>query len=576
MKRGTVAALLFWIPALLALLGPATAADGDKLSNDHEHEADSDDEGESDSAPFMVVVEHGNGRRCGGSLVSLRTALTSAWCVRGLEGGNPRELWALSPGALPTPSRRVARVALVAGAESDSPAPHLQPAWVGAALDIAVLELEAPFGGGARSRPILMATRPEDCATGTVCHIVRVRGRPPHLRIVDAVLVPGETCGAAAPGWPSLRDSALCLTGPTLCSMDRGAGVVCDGKLCGVLSRSARAAGNASQNNSPNTTSATQADSTCGNIHVALSVARMRHFLHCAHTLRACGRGGECSNQCSERQLMVLEASEGGSGGGDSDSQAERFYTSSSSIQRPTATTPLTTERRLTERVAFDNPPTTIGRFIPMFKTEDSSPTRSVPPATMTTRQISTIQESTLRPSFEFEPNRADFRGPARTSRVYLKAGEYGDNAVDYGEAEESGMGGGPGVPATTTAGTAVSMTTVPGTFTPVILTLKSNSAVTSNSMHSFLTYTEDLSTKTTTSHVSTKKPSSIAVRLSKLDAQRAPKTNLAHAVYVPTFGVTCPMGPMGCPTMGQRHGPSDPTSGWIVQFDAVTNLTTR
>lgn len=72
--------------------------------------------------------------------------------------------------------------------------------------------------------------------------------------------------------------------------MDRGAGVVCDGKLCGVLSRSARSTGNATLNNSLNTTNSTHGDSTCGDIHVALSVARMRRFLHCAHTLRACGR----------------------------------------------------------------------------------------------------------------------------------------------------------------------------------------------------------------------------------------------------------------------------------------------
>lgn len=30
------------------------AADGGKLSDDHEHEPESDDDGESDSAPFMV------------------------------------------------------------------------------------------------------------------------------------------------------------------------------------------------------------------------------------------------------------------------------------------------------------------------------------------------------------------------------------------------------------------------------------------------------------------------------------------------------------------------------------------
>lgn len=113
---------------------------------------------------------------------------------------------------------------------------------------------------------------------------------------------------------------------------------------------------------------------------------------------------------------------------------------------------------------------------------------------------------------------------------MYLKAGEYGDNAVDYGEAEESGMGGGPvapGGPTTTTASTAGSVTTPRGTFTPVMRTLKSS--VASSSMHSFLSYTEEIPVETTTSIVSTKKPSSVAethVRLSKLDAQKAPTTN--------------------------------------------------
>lgn len=161
----------------------------------------------------QIVVEHPDGRRCSGSLVSLRTALTSAWCAGG--PGGSRELWALAPGA--SAARRVARVALAAGADDA----RLPPAWAGAAADLAVLELEAPFGGGAHSRPILMATAAAECAPGAACHVVRALGggRAPRLRIVDAALAAGERCAARSPGWPGLRDTALCLDGPTLCEV---------------------------------------------------------------------------------------------------------------------------------------------------------------------------------------------------------------------------------------------------------------------------------------------------------------------------------------------------------------------
>lgn len=56
---------------------------------------------------------------------------------------------------------------------------------------------------------------------------------------------------------------------------DQGAGVVCGGKLCGVLSGSRGAAG---------------AGARCGAPHAAAGVPRWRRFLHCAHTRGACGR----------------------------------------------------------------------------------------------------------------------------------------------------------------------------------------------------------------------------------------------------------------------------------------------
>lgn len=145
--------------------------------------------------------------------MSLRTAVTSASCASGAGGAVPTELWALAPGV--GAARRVARVALAAGADVT----RTGVAWSGATMDMAVLELESPFGGGASSRPILMATQPSECAASSTCHVVRALGRTPRLRIVDATLVSGDACAERSPGWPGLRESALCLVGPTLCSV---------------------------------------------------------------------------------------------------------------------------------------------------------------------------------------------------------------------------------------------------------------------------------------------------------------------------------------------------------------------
>lgn len=347
MRSSSERALRLGLLAAAALLLAAPAAGAD----------DEGDDDESDSAPFMVsparapggrcrpalttrppqiVVERGAAppRRCSGSLVSMRTGVTSAWCVRDAAA---RDLWALAAATAAglasraVGARRVSRVAS-AGADDGVPvsaarapppaagaADRLRPQEEGAAgsagapLDLAVLELEAPFGGGAHARPILMATAPDECAAGerSVCHVVRAlpggdsaRAR---LRIVDALLADEGACSSAARFWAAVRDRALCLRGPELCAVsgagprpttgreggeartpacvfrsqsDRGAGVVCGGKLCGVVSRSARAG---------DAVDAT-AGVGCGDTHVAQSVARWRRFLHCAHTLRACGR----------------------------------------------------------------------------------------------------------------------------------------------------------------------------------------------------------------------------------------------------------------------------------------------
>lgn len=102
-------------------------------------------------------------KQCSGALVSLRTVVTSAACARRRENSPAQELWALAAAAAAglalrnDGARRVSRVAS-AGAAGDASA----RAWGGAVLDVAVLELERPFGSAARARPILMATAPDE------------------------------------------------------------------------------------------------------------------------------------------------------------------------------------------------------------------------------------------------------------------------------------------------------------------------------------------------------------------------------------------------------------------------------
>ncbi|XP_028162290.1 uncharacterized protein LOC114354225, partial [Ostrinia furnacalis] len=410
MARALGAALLFVCAAAAASEFGVAAAESPDSSSE---EADVDDDGEGDFAPFMIVVEHTDGWRCSGSLVSLRTALTSAWCARGRGPLPARELWALAAAAAaPPPSspaavaarlhgaRRVARVAVATGADAEvGDGPDTAPeSWRGGALDLAVAELEEPFGSAARARPILMATAGAECAGGAACHVSRALPPPAprraRLRIVSADVVPPERCARAAVYWTAVRDRALCLVGPELCSSDWGGGVVCGGKLCGVLSRSVRSAP------APGAGGAA-ASEECGDTHAAQSVSLWRRFLHCAHTLRACGRGGDCADLCVERRL-VEEPEPPASEPPAPPPQPTR-------PRKPTVTTITTTPS-----VFYYPTHTEMLRASPRAR---PSPTRAPP-----TRSAA--------------PAAAHASSPSRSTRAYLKAGEYGDNAADYGGEE--------------------------------------------------------------------------------------------------------------------------------------------
>lgn len=87
--------------------------------------------------------------------------------------------------------------------------------------DLAVLELESPFGSSARARPILMATSRAECEKETACHAVRaVAGAGAHrarFRVVDAALVAEAHCATRVSHWADVRDRAFCFAGEELC-----------------------------------------------------------------------------------------------------------------------------------------------------------------------------------------------------------------------------------------------------------------------------------------------------------------------------------------------------------------------
>ncbi|XP_050677285.1 uncharacterized protein LOC126973980 [Leptidea sinapis] len=438
---------------LLSTLSPEPAH---CINENDTTDQDSDLEEVSDSVDYMVVIEHGDGWRCSGSLVSLRVVLTSARC------GRPRgaDLWALAgAGAGAGGARRVARAALAGAAGAAGPAPGL-----------AALELEQPFGERAAARPILMATAGRAgaagaagaaVAAGAACHAARLlpsAGRP-RLRVVRLTRARGAAC-ARLPYWPAARDDLVCLEGAVLCERDQGVGVVCQGMLYGVLSATVPAEA--------------RADEGCGEAHAAHVLSRWRRFLHCAHTSGHCGRG-ECTSQCTEYDLLLLP--------------------SPPSSESPTISTP----PRALNSMSTADLQVDVARSGPRDASSESGsralPSRTTAPhdhwrsrsalqtnltrtAAATTAATATTAAHTyvLR---HFEPYRADF-----------KAGEYGDNAAEY--AAEEAPAGSPAAPpspraALTPPGPAIVARRAPPPDSPKPA-LDKNSAMSSKSTIQFIT----------------------------------------------------------------------------------------
>ncbi|CAG4957629.1 unnamed protein product [Parnassius apollo] len=374
---------------------------------------------DSDSAPFMIVVEHEDGWHCAASLVSLRTVVTSARCARGRSARLPSELWALAAALLarPVPAPRRCVYPTAHPATNTTPrchhrrhrearrshraswrpapsrivdlysrqSPYILCDWQRgdedpALDDLAVLELESPFGAGAQARPILMATSRNECEKETTCHAVRaVAGSGPHrarFRVVDAALAAETLCASRVLHWTDIRDRVLCLTGDELCAEDRGTGLVCGGKLCGVLSESVpeRVVERATDREVESGAEHAAWGSGCGDAHVVLSVARYRNFLHCAHTLRACGRG-DCETLCSEHRLL----------NGDATSSIETMGTFETDVVTVLAVSNSSMAKILT-------------------------PSRRMEPLAELRALAEGQAQFSARPVLEFEPNRADFR----------------------------------------------------------------------------------------------------------------------------------------------------------------------
>ncbi|XP_050348951.1 uncharacterized protein LOC126772592 [Nymphalis io] len=346
------------------------------------HELDVDDDDDSDSAAFMIILEHVNGWQCAASLVSTRTCVTTARCARGRgEEEAPRELWALAAALLsarpPAPpvssARRVTRVAL-AGNGRDLADP---------ALDIAAVELEAPFGKEAQAQPILMSTTRNGGESAMVCYAIRALSAPSppsattsggakraRFRVVNVALASERHCAGLVPHWSATRSRLLCFTGDHLCERDMGGGVVCDGKLRAVLSVMAN----------------DEIVAHCEKTYAAQNIAQWRFFLHCAHTLRTCGRG-MCSDKCTEHLL------------GETDDTKDMTLVDMTLLSEHLSSTTLS-------------------------RASDTNP-------------LLEVANEPVSQSIEYEPNRADFKAaPSRTSRPGLKAGEYGDNAAEYGAEE--------------------------------------------------------------------------------------------------------------------------------------------
>ncbi|XP_022121649.2 uncharacterized protein LOC110997692 [Pieris rapae] len=179
---------------------------------------------------------------------------------------------------------------------------------------------------------------------------------------------------------------------------------------------------------------ASKEDARCGDTFGALTVARWRRFLHCAHTQRLCGRG-DCASLCTEHWFN------GSDEPFPSASLGSAFQTlvedMDHSLTAPVLSRYNKFETKATELVVADHN----GRnnSSPM-STGRSTSSRAAAQASPRLRLLSrTPLIYELRPSADFEPNRADFKrsrvslSTLALSSMRLKAGEYGDNAVDYG-----------------------------------------------------------------------------------------------------------------------------------------------